>query len=120
MKVMRIIGIAFLVLLCVLVIALVGAKLYVRQGRGPVEIVDVAGKAFVEEVDGTKVVHLSGTTYELGYQHGSLFAAEIRTTLSQLEGALDELQGEIGVPGTAVTYFLDLLYGNLFHFLSKF
>ena len=112
MKLMRIIGIAFLVLLCLLVIALVVAKLYVREGRGPVEIVDVAGKAFVEEVNGTTVVHLSGTPYELGYQHGSLFAAEIQTTLSQLEGALDELQGEIGVPGTAVTYFLDLLYRN--------
>lgn len=112
MKVMRIIGIAFLVLLGVLVIALVGAKLYVREGRGPVELVDVAGKAFVEEVNGTKVVHLSGTPYELGYQHGNLFAAEIQTTLSQLEGALDELKGEIGAPTAALTYFLDLLYRN--------
>jgi len=110
MKVMRRIGIAFLVLLCVAVIALLGAKLYVRKGRGPVETVDVAGKAFVEEVDGTTVVHLSGTPYEMGYEHGSLFAAEIQATFRALEGALDDLQGEIGVPRFAVTYFLDLLY----------
>jgi hypothetical protein len=91
-------------------IALVGAKLYVREGRGPVELVDVSVTAFVEEVNGTKVVHLRGTPYELGYAHGSLFAAEIQQTFSGLERALDELQGEIGVPASAVAYFLDFLY----------
>jgi len=110
MKVGRIIGIALLVVVCLVLVAILAAKLYVHEGRGPVEVVDVTGKALVEEIDGTKVVHLSGTPYELGYAHGSLFKTEVQGAFRGLQGALDQLRAEMGVPRVAMTYFLDLLY----------
>jgi len=110
MKVGRIIGIALVVLVCLVLIAILAAKLYVYEGRGPVEVVDITGKALVEEVEGTKVVHLSGTPYELGYAHGSLFKTEVQSAFRGLRGALDQLRAEMGVPSVAMTYFLDLLY----------
>jgi isopenicillin-N N-acyltransferase like protein len=36
------------------------------------------GKGFLEEVDGTKVLHLKGTPREMGFQHGTLLKADIR------------------------------------------
>jgi isopenicillin-N N-acyltransferase like protein len=35
------------------------------------------GKGFLEEVDGTKVLHLKGTPREMGVQHGTLLKADI-------------------------------------------
>jgi isopenicillin-N N-acyltransferase-like protein len=37
-----------------------------------------SGKGFLEEVDGTKVLHLKGTPREMGLQHGALLKDEIR------------------------------------------
>ncbi len=36
------------------------------------------GAGFLEEVGGSKVLHLKGTPYEMGYQHGALLRDEIR------------------------------------------
>ena len=36
------------------------------------------GKGFLEEVDGTKVLHLKGTPREMGLQHGTLLKDDIR------------------------------------------
>jgi isopenicillin-N N-acyltransferase-like protein len=46
--------------------ALAGSKTVARCGRG-----------FLEEVDGTKVLHLKGTPREMGFQHGTLLRADI-------------------------------------------
>src|SRR4051794_33145965 len=37
-----------------------------------------SGKGFLEEVDGTRVLHLKGTAREMGLQHGALLKDEIR------------------------------------------
>jgi len=36
------------------------------------------GAGFLEEVDGSKVLHLKGSPYEMGYQHGRLLRDDIR------------------------------------------
>jgi isopenicillin-N N-acyltransferase-like protein len=46
--------------------AMAGSKTVARSGRG-----------FLEEVDGTKVLHLKGTPREMGLQHGTLLKADI-------------------------------------------
>lgn len=35
------------------------------------------GAGFLEEIDGARVLHVSGTPYEMGYQHGALLKNEI-------------------------------------------
>lgn len=37
------------------------------------------GEGFLEEINGYKVLHLKGTPYEMGYQHGALLKDEIRS-----------------------------------------
>lgn len=46
----------------------------------------VGGAAAVESDDGLRIVHLSGTPYELGYQHGSAIQAEVRASVSHVLG----------------------------------
>jgi hypothetical protein len=47
------------------------------------KIIKIHGKGFIEEkASGLKVLHLKGTAYERGYQHGMLLADEISETLS--------------------------------------
>ncbi len=36
------------------------------------------GQGFLEDVDGTKVLHLKGTPREMGLQHGTLLKDDIR------------------------------------------
>lgn len=36
---------------------------------------------WLEEIDGVKVLHVSGTNYEMGYQHGSLLKEETRQNI---------------------------------------
>ena len=106
----RKIGIAFLVVVCALVLVVLVALLYVHEGRGPVETVDLGWKAFAEEIDGTKVVHLKGTPYELGYAHGKLLREDVQEVAGGLAGALDQLSRQTGVPRFIARYMLDLLY----------
>ncbi len=40
--------------------------------------VAICGRGFLEEVDGTKVLHLKGTPREMGLQHGTLLKDDIR------------------------------------------
>jgi hypothetical protein len=106
----RKLGIALLVVLCTLGLAVLAARLYVHEGRGSVEAVDLRGKAFIEDIKGTKVVHLSGTPYEMGYGHGHLLKEDVRDVMGGLERGLDRLCRKSGVPRFVATYILDLLY----------
>lgn len=36
------------------------------------EIVQGEGNGFLEEIQGSKVLHLKGSPYEMGFQHGKL------------------------------------------------
>jgi hypothetical protein len=42
------------------------------------------GAGFLEEVDGSKVLHLKGTPYEMGYQHGALLKDDIKELVHYL------------------------------------
>ncbi|WZP00057.1 C45 family peptidase [Isosphaeraceae bacterium EP7] len=55
------------------------------------------GAGFLEEVDGSKVLHLKGTPYEMGYQQGALLKDEIRELVTFLfEVKAKELKAGIG------------------------
>ncbi|HUY36096.1 MAG TPA: C45 family peptidase [Pirellulales bacterium] len=42
------------------------------------------GEGFLEEVDGYRVLHIKGTAYEMGYQHGALLKEHIRESMRYL------------------------------------
>jgi hypothetical protein len=48
-------------------------------------------RARVAEQDGLPVVHLSGTPYEIGYQHGTLLRQQVRDHYQQLYGYMQSL-----------------------------
>lgn len=42
------------------------------------------GEGWLEKIDGALVLHLKGTPYEMGYQHGALLKAQVRGNLHNL------------------------------------
>ena len=48
------------------------------------ETIARSGKGFLEEIDGYRVLHLKGTPYEMGYQHGVLLKEHIRENVHYL------------------------------------
>src|SRR6266542_3417265 len=43
-----------------------------------IQVVARCGQGFLEEVDGYRVLHVKGTPYEMGYQHGALLRDHVR------------------------------------------
>ncbi|MBV8231455.1 MAG: peptidase C45, partial [Planctomycetaceae bacterium] len=41
-------------------------------------VVARCGQGFLEDVDGYRVLHVKGTPYEMGYQHGALLRDHVR------------------------------------------
>jgi len=61
------------------------------------KIIRTQGKGFLEERQGTKVLHLKGAPYERGYQYGALLANEISETLTKgITGAAAVISKAIG------------------------
>jgi predicted choloylglycine hydrolase len=52
------------------------------------------GKGFVEQVNGCTVLHLKGTPYEMGYQHGALLKKDVKESFA----TLNELSKKIRMP----------------------
>lgn len=48
------------------------------------ETIARSGKGFLEEIDGYRVLHVKGTPYEMGYQHGVLLKEHIRENMHYL------------------------------------
>lgn len=48
------------------------------------EIVAREGKGYLEKIDGQLVLHLKGTPYELGFQHGKLLADLVKSNLKNI------------------------------------
>jgi len=107
---LRVIRRVLLGIIAAVLVILVAVLAYLREGRGPVEFIDVPQDCFVEKIDGTRVVHLSGTPYELGYAHGKLLRKDIREITAGLDKALDELRKEKGIPRGVVRLALDFVY----------
>lgn len=94
----------------VLLVVCAGACLWLNPGRGPREDVDPYAKGWAEEVDGTLVLHLRGTPYEMGYQRGYFGRDKVLLTVDIFESLLQQAQDEMGLPRFAVHLVLDLTY----------
>jgi isopenicillin-N N-acyltransferase-like protein len=60
---------AFLAALCTLLLA---------SPRADAGTMARCGQGFLEDIDGYRVLHLKGTPYEMGYQHGALLRDDVR------------------------------------------
>lgn len=83
---------------------------YARPGRGPKERVDPGQKAYVEQVDGTQVLHVKGTSYEMGYQQGALLRDGVLRSVTAFDRLLDLGQRETHIPRFVLEIALDCVY----------
>jgi len=72
--------------------------------------VDPREKGYVEEVDGTVVLHLKGSPYEMGYQHGALMGGKITKAMDGFNRLLDLAEEEMGIPRFVSEFLLDCVY----------
>ncbi len=93
-----------------LIVLVVGVYLWLNPGRGPREHVDPYARGWAEEVDGTLVLHLKGTPYEIGYQRGYFGRDKVRLTMDIFDTLLKQAQEEMGLPRFAVNLALDATY----------
>jgi hypothetical protein len=100
----------FTVLCCLILLAAAALYVYTHPGREPGYPVDVPGPAYMDEVDGTRVLHLKGSPYEMGYQHGYLARDTVRQSLAQFDQLLDRAKDEVGLPRFAAELILDCVY----------
>ncbi len=96
-------------ILFVIVVLCAGFYFWLYPARGPQESVDLQ-KAYLEEVDGTKVLHLKGTPYEMGYQRGVLLKDLIQRSLSRFDELLELAKQEVGLPKFASKLILDVAW----------
>lgn len=99
----------FLPVLFVIVVLCAGFYFWLYPTRGPQEFVDMP-KAYLEEVEGTKVLHLKGTPYEMGFQRGVLLKDTIRRSLEQFDELLELAKKEVGLPKFAAKLILDVAW----------
>ncbi len=60
----------------------------IQPGTGPnakVEVVGVEGKGWLERRNGNLVLHLAGTPYEMGFQHGRLLRDKVRGLVQRVQ-----------------------------------
>ena len=100
-----------------IIIAAAGLVLWLNPGRGPVEQVDPHANGWAEEVEGTLVLHLAGTPYEMGYQRGYFAKDRVLLTLEVFENLLKLAQDEMGLPRFATHFLLDLTYQLCSHLI---
>ncbi|NIA13982.1 MAG: hypothetical protein GWP08_07870 [Nitrospiraceae bacterium] len=102
------------ILLCLLFITILTAIAigywYTHPGRGPQLKIDPNEKAYVEEVSGTMVLHLKGSPYEMGYQHGVLAGDQVRASFAHLDKLIEEAKDEVGLSRFAANLLLDTVY----------
>ncbi|MGC8737293.1 MAG: C45 family autoproteolytic acyltransferase/hydrolase [Candidatus Hydrogenedens sp.] len=93
------------------VVLVLGAGFYfwLYPTRGPHEAVDIQ-KAFLEEIEGTKVIHLKGTPYEMGFQRGVLLKDVIHRSLARFDELLELAKQEVGLPKFAAKLILDVTW----------
>ena len=70
-----------LVLLVIPLASWLSPGAYPEIDRGVAGATKRIGDAWVEERDGLRILHLSGTPYEMGYQHGVLLREEVRARI---------------------------------------
>jgi len=78
-----------------------------------------AHAAPIEEIDGLRVVHLTGTPYELGLQHGRALREEVRGSIAQVLGYFRQYLKVPLVRGWLVNGWLDRAWRAEQPFVSK-
>jgi isopenicillin-N N-acyltransferase-like protein len=58
------------------------------------EIIAREGKGYLEMVNGQLILHLKGSYYELGYQHGKLLQDMVRKNISRIVDNQEEIGKE--------------------------
>ena len=97
--------------LAVLIVAgLAFAYWFSHPGRGPRLSVNPNEKGYIEEVDGTKVLHLKGSPYEMGFQHGALAREQVRKAMARIDKLLNEAKEDVGLPRFASEFLLGSEY----------
>ncbi|MBI3271761.1 MAG: peptidase C45 [Planctomycetes bacterium] len=64
------------------------APVEIRPGSGPgaaVEVLGVEGKGWLERRGGNLVLHVAGTAYDMGYQHGVLLRTQVRGLVARVQ-----------------------------------
>lgn len=69
-------------------------------GYSDAEVIKREGKGYLEQIDGYRVLHLKGTPYEMGYQHGVLMRDHIQQIIQfllyqKMDGAKEKVAGNI-------------------------
>ncbi len=75
------------------------------------EILGREGKGWLERIDGLLVLHVRGTSYEMGFQHGKLLGERVRALVKTM--VYEEGGRKIALPGTG----LDTTVKDLVHAL---
>ena len=101
---------AFVFLAGIILLFLVTGYVWIHPGRGPVEKVDPNEKGYAEEIDGTLVLHLKGSPYEMGFQRGSLARDRVQLMIQRFDGLLEKAKEEVGLPKFAANLILDVTY----------
>ncbi len=91
-------------------VVLVSGYVWIHPGRGPVEKVDPKEKGYAEEIDGTLVLHLKGSPYEMGCQRGSMAKDKVQLMVKRFDELLDKAKKEMGLPKFAANLILDITY----------
>jgi len=100
-----------LVVLSVLVVALVAFACWLSHpGRGPQAQVDPHAKGRIEQIDGTLVLHLKGSPYEMGFQHGALAREQVHMAMARVDELLQKAKDEVGLPRFAAEFLLGAEY----------
>ncbi len=100
----------FLLPVIFLIVALaLGFYFWLYPSRGPKESVEMS-KARLEEIESTRVLHVKGTPYEMGYQRGVLLRDIIRKSLSRFDDLLELAKEEVGLPKIASKLILDITW----------
>jgi isopenicillin-N N-acyltransferase like protein len=118
-KLLKALVIAFCLLLTALLAALAAGYWYIHPGRGAQLAVDPAEKAYVEEVDGTMVLHLKGTPYEMGYQHGALARDQVQASFARFDALIEEAKDEVGLSRFAADLLLDFVYARCAKYIPE-
>ncbi|MBI1318299.1 MAG: hypothetical protein GC168_05010 [Candidatus Hydrogenedens sp.] len=93
----------------VLAVAGIAGYVYAHPGRGPKQDVD-ASKGYKESIEGVTVLHLKGSPYELGFEHGALCRDRVTAGMNAYHSLLNEAHEDTHIPIWVLNFGLDCVY----------
>ena len=79
-----------------IVVALIVAAQWASAASLPAETIARCGQGWLEEIDGYAVLHLKGSPYEMGYQHGALLRERAQANFGNILGMDDDKKIALG------------------------